>query len=80
VVLAKLMITDQDKVLPTGDTVGRTADEHILVQRVPSPIEGKPPVIRLDMDLKAPGWAAFLPKKTGWFRSNGGPLRKRRWM
>ena len=80
VVLAKLMITDQDKVLPTGDTVGRTADEHSLVQRVPSPIEGKPPVIRLDMDLKAPGWAAFLPKKTGWFRSNGGPLRKRRWM
>jgi|GEM_PF-879651 hypothetical protein len=72
--LAKLMITDQNKVLLTGDIVGRTPEEHILVQRVPSPIEGKPPVIRLDMDDSA----AFAPKKTSWFRSNVGLLRKRR--
>jgi hypothetical protein len=76
--LAKLMIADQDAVLLTGDTVGRTPEEQILVQRVPSPIDGKPSVIRLDMDTEAPGSAAFAPKKTGWFRSIGGSNRKRR--
>jgi hypothetical protein len=67
-VLAQWMIADRDKVLPTGDTVGRTADEHIVVQRVPSPIEGKPPVIRLDMDVETPDQAPAEPKKKGWFR------------
>lgn len=69
--LAKWMIADRDKVLPTGDTVGRTADEQIIVQRVPSPIEGRPPVIRLDMDMEtpAPQPPAQAPaKKKGWFR------------
>ena len=58
------MITDRDKVLPTGDTVGRTADEKILIQRVPSPIPDKPNVIRLDMDADA----SPPPKKKGLFR------------
>ena len=35
--LVRWMITDPDKQLPTGDTVGRTADEKVTVQRVPSP-------------------------------------------
>jgi len=68
--LTKWMIADRDKVLPTGDTVGRTADEQIIVQRVPSPIEGRPPVIRLDMDMDAPApnTAPAKKKKKGWFR------------
>ena len=70
--LAKWMIADRTKVLPTGDTVGRTADEQIVVQRVPSPIEGRPTVIRLDMDTdmasNAGTSAAAQPKKKGWFR------------
>ena len=67
--LAKWMLADRDKVLPTGDTVGRTAEEQIIVQRVPSPIEGKPPVIRLDLDMDSPGAAAApTPKKKRWFR------------
>ncbi len=67
--LAKWMIADPDKVLPTGDTVGRTADEQIVVQRVPSPIEGKPPVIRLDLDIEeSPGENPPPSKKKGWFR------------
>ena len=35
--------------LPTGDTVGRTAEEKLLVQRVPNPRGEGAPVIRLDM-------------------------------
>ena len=67
--LAKWMIADRDKVLPTGDTVGRTAEEQIVVHRVPSPIEGKPTVIRLDLDIEdVPAEAASAVKKKGWFR------------
>lgn len=67
--LVRWMIADPNKVLPTGDTVGRTPEERIIVQRVPSPIEGKPPVIRLDMDTEEP--AAPAPaKKKSWFRRN----------
>ena len=47
--LTRWMLVDPDKQLPTGDTVGRTADERILVQRVPSPTGEGPEVIRLDL-------------------------------
>lgn len=47
--LVRWMITDEGKTLPTGDTVGRTADEKIVVQRVPSPTGSGDVVIRLDL-------------------------------
>jgi hypothetical protein len=47
--LARWMLADPDKQLPTGDTVGRTADEKIVVQRVPDPTGPGPQVIRLDL-------------------------------
>jgi hypothetical protein len=37
------------KHLPTGETVGRTADEKVLIQRVPDPAGQGPEVIRLDL-------------------------------
>jgi len=43
------LYVDTDKVLPTGDTVGRTAEEKVKVQRVPSPTGEGPEVIRLDL-------------------------------
>lgn len=43
------LISDRDYKLPTGETVGRTADEKIRIQRVPNPIGEGPEVIRLDM-------------------------------
>ncbi len=48
--MAGWMLDDADKELPTGDTVGRTAEEKITVQRVPSPLGDGPEVIRLDLD------------------------------
>ena len=67
--LVRWMVHDRDKVLPTGDTVGRTPEEQIVVQRVPSPIEGYPPVIRLDMDTESPrNGEPPTPKKKGFFR------------
>ncbi|HWB75707.1 MAG TPA: hypothetical protein VG755_12150 [Nannocystaceae bacterium] len=45
------MLDDATKELPTGDTVGRNANERIVVQRVPSPLGEGPPVIKLDLDL-----------------------------
>lgn len=45
------MLHDATKELPTGDTVGRNADERVVVQRMPSPLGEGPPVIRLDLDL-----------------------------
>jgi hypothetical protein len=62
--LTRWMVADRTKVLPTGDTVGRTPEEKILVQRVPSPIAGQPDVIRLDMDVPP----AEPPRKKGLFR------------
>jgi hypothetical protein len=47
--LARWMLADPDKHLPTGDTVGRTADEKIVIQRVPDPTGAGPEVIRLDL-------------------------------
>jgi hypothetical protein len=43
------MLADPDKHLPTGDTVGRTEDEKIVIQRVPDPTAKGPEVIRLDL-------------------------------
>jgi hypothetical protein len=48
--LAAWMLDDPDKDLPTGDTVGRTAEEKVLIQRVPTPLGEGPQVIRLDLD------------------------------
>jgi hypothetical protein len=47
--LIRWMLADPDKELPTGETVGRTADERVLIQRVPSPLGEGPEVIRLDL-------------------------------
>lgn len=48
--LMRWMLAEPDKHLPTGETVGRTADERVLIQRVPSPLGEGPEVIRLDLD------------------------------
>jgi hypothetical protein len=48
--MARWMVLDPSKQLPTGDTVGRTADERIVVQRVPSPLQPGTEVICLDLD------------------------------
>lgn len=49
--LAGWMLDDPDKTLPTGETVGRSAEEKITIQRVPSPLGEGPEVIRLDLDM-----------------------------
>jgi hypothetical protein len=49
--LAGWMLDDPDKDLPTGETVGRSAEEKITIQRVPSPLGEGPDVIRLDLDV-----------------------------
>ena len=43
------MLLDPAKQLPTGDTLGRTAEERIEIQRVPSPTGQGDLVIRLDL-------------------------------
>lgn len=43
------LISEPDYQLPTGDTVGRTADEKVKVQRVSNPTGEGPDVIRLDL-------------------------------
>jgi hypothetical protein len=45
--LSRWMLNDPDKVLPTGETVGRSPDEKITIHRVKSP-EGETH-IRLDL-------------------------------
>lgn len=48
--MARWMLADRSKELPTGDTIGRTEDEKIQVERVPSPANADaPPVIRLQL-------------------------------
>lgn len=47
--MIRWLYTDPTKHLPTGETVGRTADEKIRIQRVPSPTGRGPEVIRLDL-------------------------------
>jgi hypothetical protein len=48
--LVQWMLGDPNKHLPTGDTVGRNAEERIVVQRVASPLGEGPQVIRLELD------------------------------
>ena len=43
------LLYDADKELPTGDTVGRSAEEKLIVQRVANPTGEGPEVIRLDL-------------------------------
>ncbi|MEW5743565.1 MAG: hypothetical protein AB1938_31930 [Myxococcota bacterium] len=47
--MVRWLYTDLEKVLRTGDTVGRTADEKIAIQRVPNPTGSGQTVIRLDL-------------------------------
>lgn len=47
--MVRWLYTDPTKHLPTGETVGRTASEKILIQRVPNPTGHGPAVIRLDL-------------------------------
>jgi hypothetical protein len=47
--LVRWMLADLEKKFPTGDTIGRTADEKIRIERVASPIKGNPDVIALDL-------------------------------
>jgi hypothetical protein len=47
--MVRWMITDPDKELPTGDTMGRTPEEKFVVQRVPNPTGEGDEVIRLDL-------------------------------
>lgn len=47
--MTRWMLTDKQKQLPTGDTVGRTAEEKVVVQRVPNPTGRGDEVIRLDL-------------------------------
>lgn len=49
-VMARWMIEDPKKELPTDDTVGRTDDEQLKVQREESPLHNGATVIRLDLD------------------------------
>ncbi len=47
--MVRWLLTDRTKHLPTGDTVGRSATEKLLIQRVPNPTGRGPAVIRLDL-------------------------------
>lgn len=47
--MVRWLLTDREKMLPTGETVGRAADEKITIQRVPNPTGAGAPVIRLDL-------------------------------
>jgi hypothetical protein len=48
--IARWLLDEPDKVLPTGDTLGRTAEEKVQVQRVPNPTGRGDVVIRLDLE------------------------------
>ena len=43
------LLDDREYQLPTGETVGRTADEQIHIQRVPNPTGEGPEVVKLDL-------------------------------
>jgi hypothetical protein len=47
--LVRWMMTDREKELPTGETLGRSEDEKVTIQRVPNPTGAGAPVIRLDL-------------------------------
>ena len=48
--MARWMLLDPNKHFPTGDTLGRTAEEKILIQRVRHPAGEGPKVIKLELD------------------------------
>ncbi|NCQ59804.1 MAG: hypothetical protein GW913_03930 [Myxococcales bacterium] len=48
--MARWMLDDPDKQLPTGDTLGRSEDETLLIQRQRNPTGSDDTVIRLDLD------------------------------
>lgn len=52
--LVRWMLTDLDKQFPTGDTLGRTAEEKIRIDRVPNPTGHGPSVIRLELPESEP--------------------------
>ena len=51
--LVRWLLTDREKQLPTGETLGRSDDEKVTIQRVPNPAgaggDSAPLVIRLDL-------------------------------
>ena len=47
--MARWLLADLDKQLPTGDTLGRSAEERIVIHRVPNPGGDGPEVIKLDL-------------------------------
>ena len=47
--IAGWMLDDREYQLPTGETVGRTAEEKIRIQRVPNPTGEGAEVIKLDL-------------------------------
>jgi hypothetical protein len=47
--MVRWLLDDPPKELPTGDTLGRSATEKILIQRVPNPTGQGPAVMRLDL-------------------------------
>lgn len=52
--LVRWMLTDTEREFPTGDTIGRTAEERIRIERVPSPIGHGATVIRLALPDSQP--------------------------
>jgi hypothetical protein len=46
---ARWLLSDPPPHLPTGDTIGRSATERLVIQRVPSPIGAPALVMRLDL-------------------------------
>lgn len=47
--LVRWMLSDLERPFPTGDTVGRSAEEKLVIQRVDNPTGEGQPVIRLDL-------------------------------
>jgi len=52
--IVRWLLTDADKQFRTGETIGRTAEEKIRIQRVPNPTGEGPPVLFLDL-VSPPG-------------------------
>ncbi|MEQ9325480.1 MAG: hypothetical protein RIF41_40310 [Polyangiaceae bacterium] len=47
--MSRWVVADPDKRFPPGDTVGRSASERLVVQRVPSPADDGSTVVLFDM-------------------------------
>jgi len=48
--MVRWMLQDPDKQLPTGDTLGRSEEETLVIQREPNPTGSGDIVIRLDLE------------------------------